>query len=506
MKNKEIMTVLAGLLLLTSACEKDGGLYGSGNEVPITFSMSSSGYDADDDELRGFEVREPETVVAPMGSDNLYLYATLKEDPAEEQDRAELRAQVSLTAGQKVRIAAYKGSTQQGTTITYTYNGSTLTPDGSTPLSVTPDGSTYTFVAYSYYGARTTAPVESGITPDKDLVWGSKSQAVTSDASTHTVSLNMTHRFSRVRVRINASTHASAITNIGTVTVTGGKTANLTVQTGAVAPTSTNASQNVNFPSSTSATRTSDYVVYYRDVTGVNISTITMTTTASGSKTFTNLSPTFSKSLTMGRSYTLEMGVKRITFSGNIVRQSNIMGVSVSTSKAQGLLFKWGSLVGISPVDGTSAAQVGNVIIHVPSGSTWSSTTISASTWGSYAAIPSSGSYGGDICTKVSGGWRIPTVAEFSSILSLNYELLNEGGGSTVGLDFGAGTLSMGYMYGGICLFPLSGYRGTDGVLTGVNSVGRYWNSTSGGYMNLPSGNATGSDQYAYPVRCVKEE
>jgi hypothetical protein len=500
MKNKEIMMVLAGLLLLASACEKDGGVYGSGNKVPITFSMSSSGYDSDDDELRHFEVREPETVVAPMGSDNLYLYATLKEDRAEEQDSSELRAQVGLTAGQKVRIAAYKGAVQQGATRTYTYNGSTLTPDGGTPVMVEGDGSTYTFVAYSYYGARTTAPAESGITPDKDLVWGSSApQVITSVSSTYTVSLNMTHRFSRVRVRINASTHASAITNIGTVTVTGGKTANLTVQTGDVAPTSTDAPQNVNFPSSTSATRTSDYSVYYRDVTGVNISTITVTFTAGGSRTATNLSLAFSETLTVGRSYTLEIGVKKLRFAGsNIYVSGGAPTFSESSaSSLQGLSFKQGSLVGISPIGGATTGTVGAVVIWFPAGSGWTKTTIAGSTWGSFAAIPSTGSYGGDICAKVKTGWRLPTAAEF--IAAGPYTVGTSGSSNTINED---GSGNVVNIYNGSFVSRLSpgGSRLSDGTKYTLCIY-----MTSSAVVQLPNV-VDQSSIGSCPVRCITEE
>jgi hypothetical protein len=553
MKNKGIrMMGWMGLALLASACEKDGLLPDGGSGVPIEFSTGSMGYEAAD-EMRSLAARELETVVVPLGEDDLYLYATLKEDGAEEQDPSELRAQVGLTTNQKVRIAAYKGSTQQGSTLTYTYSGGQLSPDGGTPLKVEADGSTYSFVAYSYYGDPTNAAAEAGINPAKDLVWGSVSQPVTTTESTHKVNINMAHTFSQVRVKIDASTIATAITAIGTVQVLGGKTANLTARTGVVAATSTNATQNVSFPSSTSNIRTSNYCVYYRAITGVSISSITLT--IGTAKTFTGLDVAFSKTLDPKKSYTLEVDMRKLAFAqSNIYWKWNDAGDhdlggyltfdEAANSDYQGVFFKWGSLVGISPV-GSGSPNMPNVALYIPnvSAGTWDGTkTIGTSDWGNYTSIPlitltgttnrygnalydnpDFDSYKGDICAYLTGktgvpagSWRMPNAAEFGLIP--NYSAWIAGSNSNLNAE-GMGIVGAGRKYFSILFFPASGYRTTAGVagtLLSPGGFGRYWSGSldqtdSQGYVtNLTESDAASNTSIpanpneAHPVRCIK--
>jgi hypothetical protein len=505
MNNKTIIIGWVGLLLLVSACEKEG-FSDSGNQVPITFSMSNAGYSADE-EVRSAGSVEPETVTAPLG-DDLYLSATLEVDPADPT----LRAQVGLKPNQRVQIAAFKGTVQQGLTITYVYSGSTFTPyNGATPLMVEGDGSTYTFVAYSYYGDPETTPGESGIHPSKDLVWGSATQAVSGAA---TVNLNMVHKFSQVRVTINASTDANNMSLDG-VQVLGGKTANLTPRTGDVAATSTNAPVDVNFPSSTAATQTSGYAAYYKDVTGVKIGSITMATKTNGSKSFTNESFSFSKALTVGWSYTLTVRIERKPYFGPLNlymdKATSRMGMPGYRAETQGLFFKWGSLIGISPIGGETSGTVGSVVLWIPNGTnnSWTEKTISASGW-TYATIPTTGTYGGDICEYLTGktgmyegSWRLPTLADFTKVswissgdLEAVYQANKYGGGYAYPFYYGSGFDP---------LLPASGYRDASGVLTGGGFAARYWTNVSNTYRAFPSGSGT-SAGYAYPVRCVRAD
>jgi hypothetical protein len=494
MKIKEITKMgWLGLLLLLPSCEKDVLGSDTGIGVPIEFSMSSAGYD-EGDEVRSFGVMKPETVVVPLGEDDLYLYATLKEEPAEA-----LRVEVGLQPNQKVRLAAYKGTDQQGTTLTYTYSGGQLTHDGAVPLKVEPDGSTYRFVAYSSYSAPTTAITGlTNINPSNDLVWGSKDQPVTAEEASRKVSIKMTHKFARVQVKIDASTMATAITDIGTVTVTGGKTANLTEETGDVAPTSTNANQTVGFPSSTSNVRTSNYCTYWQAVTGVTIASITLTTTAAGSKTFADLRLAFSKTLEAGKSYTLEVNVaKRLVFAGSNIywdEGNSRMTFDESTnSNYQGVFFKWGSLVGISPEE---EANFGDTRLYIPnvSAGTWDRTkTVDSGVWGGtsddgkWLAIPYVSSaqstsmdenylydhadfnnYKGDICAYLTGkpgipagNWRMPNAGEFGL---LTYGTWVNGSASGLNAE-GTGTITAGWNFGNNGgFFPAAGYRNMSNV------------------------------------------
>jgi hypothetical protein len=502
MRMKEITRMgWLGLALLLPSCEKDSFGLDTDSGVPIEFSMSSAGYD-EGEEVRSSGSVKPETVVVPLGEGNLYLYATLREEPAEA-----LRAEVGLKTNQKVMLAAYKSSTQQGSTLTYTYSGGQLTPDDGVPLKVEPDNSNYTFVAYSYYGDPTT-PVSSvsGIDPGKDLVWGSKAQPVTTTESTQKVSIKMAHKFAQVRVKIDASTIATAITDIGTVQVLGGKTVNLTERTGTVSVPGTNADavQEVGFPSSTSNVRTSNYCASWREVTEVLIGSITLTI-GSVDKTFPTLYVPFSKTLEVGKSYTLEVDLKRIIFAWSNIYwdagNDRLTFDESTNSTYQGVFFKWGSLVGISPTKGSSSPDVPNVVLYIPNTTTgtWDGTkTIGTSDWGDWMSIPymttgtgnrysnvlydnpDFGSYKGDICAYLTGkpgvptgNWRMPNAAEFEAIMGYS-EWIN---GSTSGLnEAGKGTITAGRLFYGVLFFPASGIRGgaTLGGLYGVGNYGHY--------------------------------
>jgi hypothetical protein len=213
--------VIAGLALLISACEKDIS-DGRGAMVPILFSTSTAGYDADEG-MRGFKRMAPETQVIPLG-DGLFMYATLQEDTIREAASDEPRA--AIFNNQKIRFAAFNKSTgvQIGSTVTYRHNGTRLVPEGD-PVGVEPDGTTmYRFVAYSYYGDYEEDPVETGIAPSQDLVWGDCETTIVDTETSRTVPITMRHKFSRVKVKINASAIATAITAISNVQVFGEQT------------------------------------------------------------------------------------------------------------------------------------------------------------------------------------------------------------------------------------------------------------------------------------------
>jgi hypothetical protein len=399
-------------------------------------------------------------------------------------------------------------------------------------------------VAYSYYGDPTTAVSSlTDIDPGKDLVWGSKAQSVTTTESTQKVSIKMTHRFAQVRVKIDASTIATAITDIGTVTVTGGKTANLTEETGDVAPTSTNANQTVDFPSSTSNVRTSDYCTYWQAITGVSISSITLTI-ASVAKTFTGLTAYFSKTLEAGKSYTLEVDLKRIIFAGSNIYwdagNDRLTFDESTNSNYQGVYFQWGSLVGLSAMGVVN----NDMRLYIPnvSDGTWDGTkTIGSSSWANYSSLPHIESvygtgaadnylydhpnfenYKGDICAYLTGkagtpagSWRLPNAEEYSMIVS--HEKVT---GSISGQnEAGTGTMTAGIDFGTGIFFPCVGFRnaistpdvtGTSGFYTSGTPFGTDASNTWFRYyfdINAIS-NVIGVYNYAYidgmSVRCLK--
>jgi hypothetical protein len=446
MNKKTVAVAAIGLGVFLSACEKDISSNG-GRKVPVVFSISTGGYNAANEGIRGAIPNEEEAVteVVPLGND-LYLYATLRPDPAEEQAQGELRA--SLFTNQKVRFAAFNKTTglQEGSTVTYTYNGSKLVPDaGNDPLGVEPDdGTVYRFVAYSYYGSPGTDPVETDIAPEKDLVWGVTEQVITDTEAGRKVEINMSHLFSRMRVKVDASTIATAIKNINITNNVQlkGKATDLDIETGGLSDGAADAALSVVNFAGTATVQTSDYVVFYAIPTKVSIGSITLTI-GGLDKTFSLLSTNFNKVWVGGRSYTLEVDVKKLVWAGsNIYWDSGAGKLTFSQSTAinyQGVLIKWGSLVGLSPVLGTAPDDIP---VYIPAGGgNWEEKTLSASDFGSYNYIPRVGTqtllteatdaesehflydqpfsaYTGDICSYLTGGvWRIPTAAEFRSII-----------------------------------------------------------------------------------------
>jgi uncharacterized protein (TIGR02145 family) len=540
---------LISLIVLLSACEKAISER-TGNVVPVYFTTSAAGYDDSDETVRNLSMEEPETVVVPMG-DNLFLYATLQPDPAEEQDSEELRE--ALTNGQKVRIAAFNTTTglQEGTTVTYTRTGGKLVPDGD-PIGVEPDNTTvYRFVAYSYYAARTTDPVETGITPSQDLIWGFHEKKIEDTEASRTVPIEMKHKFSRVKVKIDASTVASTIVSVTSVQILGGQTVNLTdIKEGTVAATGTGVNYNISslsYFTGSGAVRTStNYQVFYPSPTGVSIGAMTLTLSSTGmNKTYNNISADFTKALTPGKSYTLVVDIKKLTFA-----KSNIYwdigankltfdqtGTISGSEYYQGVGFRWGSLVGVSPVGGEITATKNNVIVYVPTGGgNWDGTkTAGTSTWGEITDIPyfsttppggdhylySQGftAYTGDICSYLTNGvWRMPRRAEFDSILTGSGGLFDNGGTATNINAAGTGTITSGYTVGSpSAFFPLSGRRAAYGTWAnnsgdGTNIAGHYWSSsvyseTHAYSLLLASYNRTNHDQHReefYSIRCIK--
>jgi hypothetical protein len=234
----------------------------------------------------------------------------------------------------------------------------------------------------------------------------------------------------------------------------------------------------------------------------------------------------------------------------------------------QGVYFKWGSLVGISPAQtddetGTKrSAWTGNETVYVPTyssssptSSTWSDATATDAEYTTYGSIPYetedfTGDYGkdkshlyhadvtatatinkwnakiGDICQFIGEtnpalkGYRMPRSDEFGT-----YE--SDGSGDwgipdgTFGTDYlgtpdgKAPLTSKGFTTWNAsgAIFPAAGYRNTDGTLNNVGNFGYYWsnsaNNTSYGFdMYFFSSSVTPSGisdrQCAFPVRCVK--
>jgi hypothetical protein len=534
MKRKNGAMAMAGLALLLLSCEKDIS-DGAGRKAPIIFSTTTTGYDAENEDIRSARELEPETVVVPMGND-MYMYATLRPDPEEG-----LRAAVPLTNGQKVRFAAFNKTTgsQVGSTVTYTHTGGKLVPSGN-PVGVDPDNTTdYRFVAYSYYGNRGADPVETGIAPSQDLVWGWHERKIEDTETSRTVPITMRHLFSRVKVKIDASTIASAIVDIDDVKIEGGQTVDLTdIELGTIAETGVAVEYDItsSLTGSGAVKAMPDYLLFYPSPTAVTIGSIELTMKPAGTnKTFSSLAAFFTKTLEAGKSYTLEVDVRKLTWAkSNIYWNGSTLTFSESgNSNYQGVFFKWGSLVGIA--GGVDAAT--NPVVYIPNvvaypdqagsgtGAWDGSKTLSASVYnGNLNNIPAVSSplgpytlyknpdfanYKGDICSYLTGGvWRMPNLSEFGVVADYSSWV----SGTTSGLNSaGTGTITSGKTYNVISsFFPASGGYNIPMDTSGKTSlVGTYATYLGGDILFFFSEaqhmfSNSGVIDIAASVRCVK--
>jgi hypothetical protein len=272
-----------------------------------------------------------------------------------------------------------------------------------------------------------------------------------------------------------------------------------------------------------------------------------------------------SKELTSGHSYKLRIKIKIPIFAkSNIYWDGSQLRFDETGNNDgyQGVFFKWGSLVGISPSVDWEETSTTLYVPPVKSSNKWYITTSDdlsydatyegdylphSSDWSGsdYASIPyvaddvtslSTTNFDptglkGDICKYINPDWRMPNVAEFAS--SGNYSNISFGRGSvssfkTTGNNPASyGTNSVGAVPLGIiqtatsAFFPAAGrrYYGTikedAGKLNFVGEIGYYWSGSSSEtgieeayFLSFISGrvspNVSDNRQCGFPVRCVK--
>jgi hypothetical protein len=540
----EAAALIIGLPLFLLACEKDLGERGSGKKVTINFTVGNAGYGTAQQILRSVDTKgaKPETVYIPL-NDDYFMAATLVPESAEE-----VRATAAFETGQKIRFVAYNGASEVGSAI-YTWNGSKFVADDE-PLGVEPDNEVmYHFVAYSFFGDPLTEPddedIEEGISPFQDVVWGEKDQKIYDNETSRTVPILMKHKFSRVQVKVDASGISDVeITGISNVVIGGGKKADLTVATGAVAdavPASPVTETMEDWTAPTLATRLSGDKVFYPSITSVTVGTLKIKVNNGAERTFSNRSVTFTQALAENTNYTVVVDVRadRVAWS-NIYWTGSVLTFDKTNQNHQsyqGVFFKWGSLVGISPVGTNSDA-----ILYIPPIGTgswdsshkagdysfpwgWQSgyeyipytTTDNSTGYGSYGNYlyynPDFNNYRGDICNYLDNAWRMPSWLELGGTVS------SSSTGSAPNDATGKGSMgSVGStvnMDGGVRFFPASGGRinGSSSSDVGAGTNFTYWTGSTDApgvanwisFYSSSSSLAGGSRQRAFPVRCIRK-
>ena len=223
---------------------------------------------------------------------------------------------------------------------------------------------------------------------------------------------------------------------------------------------------------------------------------------------------------------------------------------SIKTNEArQGVLFKWGSLVGISPEGADASGWTGRTYYPTNPGidATWTTnTSYSDFTKIPYASAPLTSNewnrdnaylteitnipdtvaaLKGDICVYLTNigaapkgkRWRMPTSAEFGDSAKYTLNPATGGFGSIIGAANGQSTISSGYRKVDLNhpYLPASGARNyVAGALFNVGTSGYYWSSSSSSatngysiYFTRTTMNPVSNTnrQYGYSVRCVAE-
>jgi hypothetical protein len=511
---------LSGLAILLSACEKDLPERESATAVPVIFSISNEDFGANEQVLRDAKAIKPKTVTIPL-NDTYYLRATLKPDAVTNLRGDELRA--SLKDGQRVQFYAFKvnGGTYQSSA-TYTYSSGTGNLTSGSPLKVEPDGTNYRFVAWSYFADnyKGTSPTSSYIYPYYDLVCGYRDQAITNSIAGRKVGLiNMEHKFSQVRVKIDASEVANSILDYPrNVIIHGGDRAYFTSPFNRTIARENygDISQWLSF-NGTSSVLTSDYSVHYPTVSSVEIRDLALSLKSGGTHTISNLTLDFDEPLLPNTNYTLVVDIREVPYArSNIYWDGSKLWFDQTdqgNEDFQGVYFKWGSLVGISPAGAhwnASDEEVADIVLYIPNVNlrTWDGTqTIGTSSFINWAGVPNSNSsdYAGDICAYIDNSWRIPSSFGGMVEQGVTYSAVNNPNDATGKGSMGSGGFTSS-LYG--TFLPASGIRGDAGKLMNYDS-GNYWNGPYYGIFYFNSGSSSLMNQTglaACPVRCIKAD
>jgi hypothetical protein len=373
-----------GLLFLLAVCDITPDVRSGRKKVTIRFAASTSNEEGDEEVLRSAGVREAETQTQTILLGNgLFLYATLKPDSTGATN--ELRAAIPPTEGQKVCLWVVEAySMALVFTAMYTYIGGQMVTDEDNPLEVEPGG--YEFAAYSYYNSTET-PETTDIDPVKDLVLGYQYDKEITDDD-RTVSIHMTHQFSKVRVRVKTEIAGAAITDIDDVSIVSGY-ANLLVGNGGVRiHRGADITLPVTFPDfelTTEITGNETYMVYPE--MRVNIGSITVEVLGIAGTvnpvTMNNLSLKYN--LTGGKRYVLEMNVRQTRWAfSNIYWQAvddeddaQYPGYMTFDTQNkghqgdQGAYSQWNSLMGLVPVNGSTTNYAPTYVASDRYHSTW---------------------------------------------------------------------------------------------------------------------------------------
>jgi hypothetical protein len=417
MKNEKLLLV-AILSLIFASCDKDSELENkelSGQDVPVRIHSMNVAEGGSENPTRSSSQQEPEIVTSPIG-DGMLLEMSIK------QDDSPLRDKVELAPGTHFRVIAVTGGRDYYSHGDYVYGSGTLTPSNNFNVKV---GQAYDFICISYnsttlpstvgYTVGSALPSAFSVADAKDLLWWKSTSAETISASGIDLDITLKQKLAKVKVIIDCSYNKWKImvndnyVRIGTVALSN----LMNLSTGDVDGTSLATRYFPSFSATVDAmSQTSELRIMPKASSEITISVgigsvlrdglSAIPSSATGTVKFTT-------PLIAGTSYTITVRLRTpIWARSNIYWKwttdkyhpgdgGKLTFVPAADDPAQnddtkagyqGVLFKWGSLVGISPAqtDGSDDFLSQDVPIYVPivNNSTWEATTSSAKGWTSW--------------------------------------------------------------------------------------------------------------------------
>jgi hypothetical protein len=388
-KKRAIALVL--LIVGFTSCEKEA-LNGS---ATIHFTLSDSAYGPDEMRRAGPVRMEPETVVVPVEGD-LYAYTTL-----EEADESPLRApgDATLAVGTRVQIVVYNSATDayvNSFEYEVTDAAGAIAPVGAT-TGLTLTTGNYNFVAYSFnttsvpgYAASITDGAPYSPNADaSDPLWGISGPHSITAGGTYNIALAMKHQYSRVTFKATTDGMEAPVPTIGAIDakLLGYQATEMTVLSGALTK-GTAENQAFVFPTLNLSTVTAPSRMVYAGGESTTSVLIASATVGGDARTWV-LPVKFNRKLEPGKSYTLKVSFESLHWAySNIYWDAGAQKLTFDTTDQgnqgyQGVFFRWGSLVGISPaqVEGSNEFVDQSVPIYVPvvadplTASTWKATT-----------------------------------------------------------------------------------------------------------------------------------
>jgi hypothetical protein len=414
MENTRFIGFVAALALLFASCDNKNELPNnelSGKDVTVRIRSMSVTSGGSESLGRSSSQREPEVVTTLIG-DGMLLEMSIKED------ESPLRSPVELATGTHFRVIAVTGTSDYYSHGDYVYgSGIPLTPSPSTDFHVKV-GQIYSFICISYnsaslppstgYTVGSPLPTSFNVSNTRDLLlWRSSSTTISSAGID--LDITLTQMLAKVKVIVDCDYNKWKITSVTANKITIGEVSpsyTLNWSNRTITGPGTGEYQGFTYstivPNSTSQTSGELRVV----PKGSGTVTVKLLAGAISRNGFATAVPsgersaTFTTPLSAGVSYTVTTRLRVPIFA-----RSNIYWHSTGGNSGyltfvpaaippdhnddtkqgyQGVLFKYGSLVGISPAQKSGANETqknafdGTVPVYIP---TYDGYTPANSTW-----------------------------------------------------------------------------------------------------------------------------